>query len=67
MCSMADYWRNFLYKLFTVKTFVTLMLTATYMALLFSGREIDDKFINIYQLIIVFYFTYKNEQQQTKK
>lgn len=67
MCSMADYWRNFLYKLFTVKTFVTLMLTAAYMVLLFSGREIDDKFINIYQLIIVFYFTYKNEQQQEKK
>ena len=56
-------WLN---KLINVKTFVTLILTMTYVIMLVSGINVDDKFINIYQLIIVFYFTYKNNNTTTK-
>lgn len=56
-------WLN---KLINVKTFVTLILTITYVIMLISGINVDDKFINIYQLIIVFYFTYKNNNTTTK-
>lgn len=63
MMTKIETWLN---KLINVKTFVTLILTISYVIMIISGINVDDKFINIYQLIIVFYFTYKNNNTTTK-
>lgn len=43
-------------KLIDVKSIVTLTLTVTFVILCLNGKALDDKFVDIFKLIIVFYF-----------
>lgn len=43
-------------KLIDVKSIVTLTLTVTFVILCLNGKTLDDKFVDIFKLIIVFYF-----------
>lgn len=43
-------------KLIDVKSIVTIVLTITFVILCLSGSVLDDKFVDIFKLIIVFYF-----------
>lgn len=43
-------------KLIDVKSIVTIALTVTFVILCLNGKTLDDKFIDIFKLIIVFYF-----------
>ena len=43
-------------KLIDVKSIVTITLTITFVVLCLNGRVLDDKFVDIFKLIIVFYF-----------
>lgn len=43
-------------KLIDVKSIVTIALTVTFVVLCLNGKTLDDKFIDIFKLIIVFYF-----------
>lgn len=43
-------------KLIDVKSIVTIALTVTFVILCLNGKVLDDKFVDIFKLIIVFYF-----------
>lgn len=43
-------------KLIDVKSIVTITLTITFVVLCLNGRALDDKFVDIFKLIVVFYF-----------
>lgn len=43
-------------KLIDVKSIVTIALTITFVILCLNGKTLDDKFVDIFKLIIVFYF-----------
>lgn len=43
-------------KLIDVKSIVTLTLTVTFVILCLNGKALDDKFVDIFKLIIVFYY-----------
>ena len=43
-------------KLIDVKSIVTIALTVTFVILCLNGKTLDDKFVDIFKLIIVFYF-----------
>lgn len=43
-------------KLIDVKSIVTIALTITFVILCLNGKALDDKFVDIFKLIIVFYF-----------
>ena len=43
-------------KLIDVKSIVTIALTITFVILCLNGKTLDDKFVDIFKLIIVFDF-----------
>jgi len=43
-------------KLLKVKSLVTILLTLTFIAVILLGRELPEALVNIYMIIIGFYF-----------
>lgn len=54
-------------KLIDVKSIVTIVLTITFVILCLSGSVLDDKFVDIFKLIIVFYFGTQSAKITTTK
>lgn len=58
--------KNKLAGLLTVKSIVTLTLTAVFSVLALRGDISGDKFLTVFTVIISFYFGTKFEQNNTK-
>lgn len=58
--------KNKLYGLLTVKSIVTLALTAVFCFLSITGDISGDKFLTVFTVIISFYFGTKYEQNNGK-
>lgn len=58
--------KNKLYGLLTVKSIVTLDLTAVFCFLSITGDISGDKFLTVFTVIISFYFGTKYEQNNSK-
>lgn len=55
-----------LYGLLTVKSIVTLALTAVFCFLSITGDISGDKFLTVFTVIISFYFGTKHEQNNSR-
>lgn len=58
--------KNKLYGLLTVKSIVTLALTAVFCFLSITGDISGDKFLTVFTVIISFYFGTKYEQNNSR-
>ena len=58
--------KNKLYGLLTVKSIVTLAITAVFCFLSITGDISGDKFLTVFTVIISFYFGTKYEQNNNR-
>lgn len=55
--------RDRISKLLTIKSIVTIMLTAVFCALSISGRISADQFMTVFAVVIAFYFGTQHEKK----
>lgn len=53
---MSKEWKDIIGSLLTVKSIVTVVLTAVFAFLSVAGRIDGDQFLNIFSIVIAFYF-----------
>lgn len=53
---MSKEWKEIIGSLLTVKSIVTVVLTAVFAFLSVAGRIDGDQFLNIFSIVIAFYF-----------
>lgn len=54
-------------KLFSVKSIVTIALTAVFSVLALTNRITGDQFLTVFSVIIAFYFGTQHEKQSKKE
>lgn len=63
---MSKEWKDIIGSLLTVKSIVTVVLTAVFAFLSVAGRVDGDQFLNIFSIVIAFYFGTQHQKNTEK-
>ena len=64
---MKEFWKETVGNLLTVKSIVTLVLTVVFSALAVTNRIDGGQFLNIFAIVIAFYFGTQHQKSMTQE
>nr|WP_294682699.1 hypothetical protein [uncultured Anaerotignum sp.] len=64
---MKEIWREAMGRLMTVKSIVTLLLTGVFSVLTLTNRIDGGQFLNIFSIVIAFYFGTQQRKSVTQE